>query len=46
MRHVMAVYNVLFDIVDTAYSQKVTFPSLLDMSAAFNSFEHQMLIEA
>jgi len=40
-----AVLKVISDIIDAADTQKVTLLSLLDMSAAFNTVDHKILLE-
>ena len=39
-----AVLKVIYDIIDTADSQKITLLGLLDMSAAFDTVDHKILM--
>ena len=36
--------KVIADVIDAAYGQKITLFSLLDMSAAFDTVDHAILL--
>ena len=40
-----AVLKVIYDIIDAADTQKVTLLGLLDMSTAFDTVDHKILLE-
>ena len=40
-----AVLKVMSDVIDAADTQKVTLLGLLDMSAAFDTVDHKILLE-